>query len=305
MADLKTDYKDDVLDTTQNTKRKYQMIDNGDGTVSFEDVTKYLQQGDSFGADDINDTNEEVNIINDNLSVRYNEETDYLQVKYNGVWTNAIYIGKKLDPTKITLTQEEFIAICNQGLQSMMTVGAIVTLNNEKCSQYEVIDVNHDSTNGTVDLMAHTQVGQMRFDGSSQDYNVSEIRTWLNSNYHDLFDLEIRNLMQPMTVVTKGLTQQDKIKLLSWRELGLQYDSNFMDSTDGGEQYPVFTAGAYKTAVPDRWRAAGNYGNSSYYWLRSRYIGDITVVWRVNSGGTCDYGTVTNSSRGVLPVLRF
>ena len=75
MADLKTDYKDDVLDTTQNTKRKYQMIDNGDGTVSFEDVTEYIQQGDSFGANDINDTNEEVNAlesdideINDNLS---------------------------------------------------------------------------------------------------------------------------------------------------------------------------------------------------------------------------------------------
>lgn len=70
MADLKTNYKDDVLDTTQNTKRKYQMIDNGDGTVSFEDVTEYLQQGDSFGANDINDTNEEVNIINDNLALK-------------------------------------------------------------------------------------------------------------------------------------------------------------------------------------------------------------------------------------------
>lgn len=70
MADLKTDYKDDVLDTTQNAKRKYQMIDNGDGTVSFEDVTEYLQQGDSFGADDINDTNEEVNIINDKLTIQ-------------------------------------------------------------------------------------------------------------------------------------------------------------------------------------------------------------------------------------------
>lgn len=70
MADLKTDYKDDVLDTTQNTKRKYQMIDNGDGTVSFEDVTEYLQQGDSFGANDINDTNEEVNTINDNLALK-------------------------------------------------------------------------------------------------------------------------------------------------------------------------------------------------------------------------------------------
>lgn len=77
MADLKTDYKDDVLDTTQNTKRKYQMIDNGDGTVSFEDVTKYIQQGDSFGADDTNATNTKVNAlesdideINDKLTLK-------------------------------------------------------------------------------------------------------------------------------------------------------------------------------------------------------------------------------------------
>ena len=81
MADLKTDYKDDILDTSQNTKRKYQMIDNGDGTVSFEDVTEYLQQGDSFGADDINDTNEEVNIINDKLTIQsYTPSTSNLNL---------------------------------------------------------------------------------------------------------------------------------------------------------------------------------------------------------------------------------
>ena len=52
---LKTDYKDDVLDTSVNTKRKYNMIQNDDGTVSFEDATTYLQEGDSFGAQEIND----------------------------------------------------------------------------------------------------------------------------------------------------------------------------------------------------------------------------------------------------------
>lgn len=52
---LKTDYKDDVLDTSVNTRRKYNMIQNDDGTVSLEDVTTYLQVGDSFGAQEIND----------------------------------------------------------------------------------------------------------------------------------------------------------------------------------------------------------------------------------------------------------
>jgi len=55
MADvLKTDYKDDVLDTAVNERRKYNIIENEDGTVSFEDVSTYVQTGDLFGAQDMN-----------------------------------------------------------------------------------------------------------------------------------------------------------------------------------------------------------------------------------------------------------
>ena len=68
MANLKTNYKDDVLNTEVNERRKYQMIQNDDGTVSFVDVTDYSQVGDSFGALDINATNEKCNEINSNLN---------------------------------------------------------------------------------------------------------------------------------------------------------------------------------------------------------------------------------------------
>ena len=61
MTDLRTDYKDDVLDTSVNTQRKYQMTTNEDGTVSFTDVTEYSQVGDTFGAADVNAMNEAVN----------------------------------------------------------------------------------------------------------------------------------------------------------------------------------------------------------------------------------------------------
>lgn len=50
MAELRNDYKDDVLNTDVNSQRKYRMIDNNDGTVSFMDVTEYSQVGDEFGA---------------------------------------------------------------------------------------------------------------------------------------------------------------------------------------------------------------------------------------------------------------
>lgn len=54
MADLRTDYEDDVLDTSVNEERKYRMITNDDDTVSFEDVTEYAQVGDIFSADILN-----------------------------------------------------------------------------------------------------------------------------------------------------------------------------------------------------------------------------------------------------------
>lgn len=68
MADLKTNYKDDVLDTSVNTRRKFNMITNPDGTVSFEDVTEYTQVGDSFCGEDMNATNQAITELNDALS---------------------------------------------------------------------------------------------------------------------------------------------------------------------------------------------------------------------------------------------
>lgn len=61
MADLPTNLKDDILDSSVNTRRKYRMIENGDGTYSFEDLTEYNQVGDEYGAGLINETNRQVN----------------------------------------------------------------------------------------------------------------------------------------------------------------------------------------------------------------------------------------------------
>lgn len=61
MAQLRTDYKDQILDASVNTQRKYRQVDNSDGTISLEDATTYSQQGDSFGAGDVNATNAVVN----------------------------------------------------------------------------------------------------------------------------------------------------------------------------------------------------------------------------------------------------
>lgn len=54
---LKTDYKEDVFEGN----RKYKLISNQDGTTEIVDETAYTQEGDPFGANDINATNAAVN----------------------------------------------------------------------------------------------------------------------------------------------------------------------------------------------------------------------------------------------------
>ena len=47
---LKTDFKNDKF----AGKRKYAVTENGDGTVSFDDVTEYETVGDISGATEVN-----------------------------------------------------------------------------------------------------------------------------------------------------------------------------------------------------------------------------------------------------------
>ena len=85
---LRTDYKDDILDLTQNTKRKYRMVTNADGTVSFDDVTVYSQVGDSFGAAELNEIANSVNEGGSNMY--YDPATDIKYLKgQDGTWVKA------------------------------------------------------------------------------------------------------------------------------------------------------------------------------------------------------------------------
>lgn len=70
MADLSTNYLDDILAPSMNGKRKFR-ITRADGTfeeVAIEDVSEYEQIGSNFGAGDINKTNEEVNKLFQSVS---------------------------------------------------------------------------------------------------------------------------------------------------------------------------------------------------------------------------------------------
>ena len=62
--DFKTNFKDDIY----SGNRKYVMVTNDDGTVSFVDATVYDQQGDYFGGNELNAIGQKLNGIEDNAN---------------------------------------------------------------------------------------------------------------------------------------------------------------------------------------------------------------------------------------------
>jgi hypothetical protein len=73
VKNLSTNFKDDIINTDVNERRKYRMVQNDDGTVSFEDVTDYLQEGNPFGGKEINNANKEFNQLLFNIRENFRE----------------------------------------------------------------------------------------------------------------------------------------------------------------------------------------------------------------------------------------
>lgn len=112
---LKTDYKDDILDTSVNTKRKYRQIDNEDGTFSLEDETEYTQEGDSFGATDINRTNEAINKLTNVLTGTLTAGETTLTISDSSITEDSIidiYTNVfGVNPTEVTVADDSITLV--------------------------------------------------------------------------------------------------------------------------------------------------------------------------------------------------
>ena len=157
---LKEDYLDDILDISVNEKRKYRMINNADGTISLEDVTEYSQNGDNFGASDVNAITTMLNKLNESgANVRYNDESDYFEVKKDGEWEQTkIKVGllKQIlfsaNNNEASFEASSYSAIGSQGVSPTLTIGETMNayVSNSTARTYgtlvsELIDVtNYD-----------------------------------------------------------------------------------------------------------------------------------------------------------------
>ena len=144
---LPEDFKDDILAESMNGRRRYQMISNADGTVSFVDVTEYSQVGSTFGQAQINATN--------------------------------VAVNESADKNKIIDSKEDLLANTQAGMMAgALAVKEIRSELNEKIPNPVLLWENPDPTkgfpvNGTIEL-------------SSGDYEWLEIYYYSNTTSNGL-----------------------------------------------------------------------------------------------------------------------
>lgn len=182
MASLRTDYKDDVL----SGDRKYRMVNNPDGTVSFVDVTDYTQEGDTFGASDVNATNTAVNALqeaNGDTDISdigdgtntgaIHELNTHLSSKADKVWTVAGYTG----------TVGGAVTVPTTGLSELLLVGALNINGQAEISGSVIIPMQFlvQDRNFRIQLGFASEVGQIQI-----GYIKSESKFFIANEYYSV-----------------------------------------------------------------------------------------------------------------------
>lgn len=152
-----------------------------------------------------------------------------------------------------------------------------------------------DSCDGTWVLMQDIH-STRQWDGSNNDYKNSDIHSWLNGTFLNLFDANIREAIKTVKIpyvngtggsaVASGANGLScKIFLLSGYELGWTKSDNSYFPVDGAK-LDYFTAGTGSAA--NKKRIAKYNGSATGWWTRSPRTNNSDGVWNVYSDG--DYG---------------
>ena len=167
-----------------------------------------------------------------------------------------------------------------------------------------------DSCDGTWVLMQDIH-STRQWDGSNNDYKNSDIHSWLNGTFLNLFDANIREAIKQVKIpyhngtgssgsVASGANGLScKIFLLSGYELGwTKSDSSYFPQD--GAKLDYFTAGTGSAA--NKKRIAKYNGSATYWWTRSPDTDFSYYVWNVNSDGYCS-SWYYNDTYGVRPAF--
>ena len=167
-----------------------------------------------------------------------------------------------------------------------------------------------DSCDGTWVLMQDIH-STRRWDGSNNDYKNSDIHSWLNGTFLNLFDANIREAIKQVKIpyhngtgssgsVASGANGLScKIFLLSGYELGWTKSDNSYFPQDGAK-LDYFTAGTGSAA--NQKRIAKYNGSAASWWTRSPYTTYSGLVWYVYSDGDYNFWDC-GDTHGVRPAF--
>ena len=149
------------------------------------------------------------------------------------------------------------------------------------------------------------------WDSSNNDYKNSDIHSYLNGTFLNLFDNDIKNAIKQVKIPYQNGTGSGgsvasganglscKIFLLSGYELGWTTSDNSYFPRDGAK-LSYFSSGSSSSA--NNKRIANYNGSAADWWLRSPYTNYTSYVWFVGSDGYC-HRWGCSSTCGVRPAL--
>lgn len=166
------------------------------------------------------------------------------------------------------------------------------------------------SCNGTWLLLKDIYTTR-QWDGSNNDYKNSDIHSYLNGTFLNLFDNDIKNAIKQVKIPYQNGTGSGgsvasganglscKIFLLSGYEVGFSTSDNSYFPRDGAK-LSYFSSGTSSAA--NNKRIANYNGSATLWWLRSPNTSNAYYVWFVLSGGGCSRWNC-DGTYGVRPAL--
>ena len=168
-----------------------------------------------------------------------------------------------------------------------------------------------DSCNGTWLLMKDIYENRVWQSGNINKYESSDIHTYLNNTFLNLFESNIRDAIKQVKIPYRknggsGGTDQSganglsaKIFLLSGYEVGWTTSDYSYFPVDGAK-LSYFESGTGTSA--NNKRIANLNGSAAYWWLRSPSTDHTDFVWYVGTDGDYYYNGAS-SSNGIRPAL--
>ena len=168
-----------------------------------------------------------------------------------------------------------------------------------------------ESCNGTWLLMKDLYESRQWHSSNVNDYANSTIHKWLNNEFLNLIDANIRAQIRQakipyrpgsgtsMSVNSGANGLSAKIFLLSNIEVGGQTDWSYMPHD--GARLAYFEYGTGTSA--NNKRLAYLNGSAANWWLRSPHTGNSYDAWRVRSNGSSSFTDGCSYSYGIRPAL--